>query len=363
MLLLCFHKKVITALTGRMENMLVKYCAKCDGSPYTEDLSVRVCPLCGNSLSVESADDRSLSLRAHLPESEPTDELDTWRDDLPRTVSEEPTSVVLVPEDEPAIDTSGGDSDYTPIETRGTVAISGKVSQYSSTGSEDGTYRRLLPVKIFQAIVYKQRMEDVLHRFTVRVEQGVDALGYQKYTDIPVNVHGTIAGGLQIFDNTEVEVHGRFYNNILMAERINIINNGYRSRVGFQRSVRAIAYGILAAVMAAFVLFVAISSNGSFVANLKEFCTIWLAMAAVLSVLYFITRFTRFGILSRMVSNRRRSFPLMGILLISLALAFIFANVFGSFAGFGSYMSEWFYSAVPTIVIIIVVIFIIKKIF
>lgn len=241
--------------------------------------------------------------------------------------------------------------------------IRGKISQYSSSGKEDGTYRRLLPVKLYEAIVYKQRLEDVLHRFTVRVDHGEDALGYQKYTDIPVNVHGTISGGLQLVDNAEVAVHGKYKNGVLMADSIYVINNGYESKVGFQHSVKAITYGILATVMFLFICFVVASTNGSFFANIKEFLKVWLIITVVITVLYLITSMSRFGLLTRMFSNKKRSFPLLGILLISLALTFLFLSFFGSLSGFGSALYGLIYSIVPIIIIIVALFFIIKSMF
>lgn len=115
--------------------------------------------------------------------------------------------------------------------------------------------------------------------------------------------------------------------------------------------------------MLAFICFVAASSNGNFIANIKEFCTVWFVIAAVLTVLYLITSLTKIGLLTRMFSNKRRTFPLFGILLISLALAFLFVSVFGSFAGFGSYLSGWIYSLVPIIIIVVALFFIIKSLF
>lgn len=368
--------------------MIIKYCPKCYGKPYTEDFSEITCPTCQSMLQAEMVDEHDLIDRTRL-ESNRTfqtqehsfgeygenngpdfdcfdDENNRWGGgftDKNSDCAKTPTtfhrehSVTSFPKDE----TVPKDDFRNSIENLTTIM--GKVAQYSSTGREDGAYRRLFPVKLYQAIVYRQRLEDVLHRFTVRVEQGEDALGYQNYTDVPVNVHGTIAGGLQIVDNAEVEVHGKYKNGVLMADSVYVINNGYKSKVGFQHSVKAITYGVLSAVMLAFIFFVAASSNGSFIANIKEFCTVWLVTAVILTVLYFITSLTKIGLLARIFSNKKRSFPLFGILLISLALAFLFVSAFGSFAGFGSYLSGWAYSLVPIVVIVVALFFIVKSIF
>lgn len=350
--------------------MVVKYCEHCQGRPYTTDLQINTCPKCGKILGIESADEMELEGRRELliPEkaSFKEDEFDEetapnklkWRNENESLDKEHHRSLPTEKTKVSVLHKKDTSDSFVPGE-----CIRGKVAQYSSTGKEDGQYRRLLPVKIYQAIVYRQRLEDVLHRFTIRVEQGEDALGYQKYTDIPVNVHGTISGGLQIVDNAEVEVHGKYRNGVLMADSIYVINNGYESKVGFQHSVKAITYGILSAIMLAFICFVAASTNGNFIANIKEFCTVWFVIAAVLTVLYLITSLTKIGLLTRMFSNRRRSFPLLGILLISLALAFLFVNYFGSIAGLGSYLSGWIYSLVPIIIIVVALFFIIKSLF
>lgn len=350
--------------------MVVKYCEHCFGRPYTTDLQVDKCPKCGKSLGIESADESELEDRAQLvvPQSSSSSYEDYNYDTSSKEYSQKDNEYDDSDYSDNLPAPENGNKDITVFRERTHAHSSfvpekyvrGRVAQYSSSGKEDGTYRRLLPVKIYQAIVYRQRLEDVLHRFTVRVEQGEDALGYQKYTDVPVNVHGTIASGMQIINNAEVKVHGKYHNGVLMADSIYIINNNYESKVGFQRSVKAIAYAILSAVMLAFICFVAVNSNGGFFANIKEFCTVWLVMAAIITVLYLVLSFTRFGILTRLFSRGRRSFPLVGILLLSLALAFLFVNAFGSFAGFGSYLSGWLNAVIPLVITVVVLFFIIK---
>lgn len=351
--------------------MIVKYCNKCAGKPYTTNVDIMSCPICLSTLRIESVDDFSLEERPMLPDTcednqndyntqkrfEPTKTDEEKNLHLPIKERKAKTEVV---EREKNSYKNGG---FAPKNFAPDECIRGRVAQYSSTGKEDGEYRRLLPIKIYQAIVYRQRLEDVLHRFTVRVEQGEDALGYQNYTDVPVNVHGTISGGLQIVDNAEVEVCGKYKNGVLMADSIYVINNGYRSKVSFQHDAKTIMYGILSAIMFLFVFYIAASSDGNFFENMKEFCGIWIIFAAILTVLYLITSLTKIGLLSRMFSKKKWSFPLFGILLISLALAFFFVSAFGSFAGFGSYLSGWVYSLIPIIIIIVAVLFIIKGLF
>lgn len=366
-----------------VDKMIIKFCNNCEGRPYTSDLSKTTCPVCGADLQAEFADDASLSRRAMLQEKKKSStscgnpfsesafqsgnqHFDPFNETQHREKGTTDhhivpfTSAEIYPVDQNKAEFKQSTNNKY---FSGSMTICGRVSQYSSSGKEDGEYRRLLPVKIYQALVYKQRLEDVLHRFTVRVEQGEDALGYQNYTDIPVNVHGTISGGLQIVDNAEVRVHGKYCKGVLMADSIYIINNGHESKVGLQHSVKAITYGILFAVMLAFICFVAVSTDGNFFANIKSFCKVWLVIAAIITVLYLITSFSKFGMLTRMFSDKKRSFPFWGILLISLALAFLFVSVFGSFAGFGAILSGWIYSLVPIIIILVALFFLIKSMF
>lgn len=362
--------------------MIIKYCNNCEGKPYTNDLNKTICPVCGTALQAEFSENTSLLGRLMLQEKKEI----PFHNENPFNTSAFQQETFFDPFSEssqngkeatnqnsvPIITTDKIISDQNKAKVEQPIknddfserrTICGRISQYSSSGREDGEYRRLFPVKVYQAIVYRQRLEDVLHRFTVRVEQSEDTLGYQNYTDIPVNVHGTIAGGLQLIDNAEVEVHGKYQNGILMADSIYVINNGYKSKVGFQHSVKAITYGILSAIMLAFVCFVAATSNGSFFTNIKEFCIVWFVIAVILTIFYLITSFSRVSFLTRMFSKKKPSFPIFGILLISLALAFLFVSVFGSFAGFGSFLSGWIYSLVPIIIIVVALFFVIKSMF
>lgn len=207
--------------------------------------------------------------------------------------------------------------------------IRGKVSQYSNTDIEGGRYRRLPHQRLLDAMLYGQRTEELLHRFRVRVSEGIDTFGNEKYTDVEVNVHGTISGGSLIADNSEVEVSGKYKNGVLMARRINVVNNGYRSPVNFQRSVGGTMRVILAVAVLIFliVLIAKAGTGGNFFNKLGTLLKTWLISAAALTVLYFLFSFSKIGILSRMRSGKRR-FPLFGILLISLVIAFLIVFVF-----------------------------------
>ena len=154
-------------------------------------------------------------------------------------------------------------------------------------------------------------------------------------------------------DNIEVEAHGKYCNGVLMADSIYVINNGHRSKVGFQRSVRAIATGIALAIALIAALIIAGNTDGDFWANLKSFGTIWLVMAAVFAVLYVSFFASRWGLLARLFSNKRQSFPWLGILIVSLIATILFVQTFGSFSGFLAATSNFISSLIPVILLVV----------
>lgn len=305
--------------------MTIRFCEHCAGNPYTDDVSVLECPECGAALSICFADEAELQGRRMLvfssEESKGDADIVYYNDDNELFAPEEEKGSLGIP----VADTEKRDVfTVTPDNV-----IKGKILQYSSSGREDGQYRRLLPVKLYQAIVYHQRLEDVLHRFAVRIEGEKDALGYGGYTDIPVNVHGTISGGLQLTDNAEVEVRGKYLNGVLMAQEINLINNGYKSKVGFQRNVgltvSLVTIGLLLIGMLGFSL----ASSAGFLDFLGMFGASWLVSFLVFTVLYFILSFTKVGLFMRMVDKKERHFPFMTLLIISFVTALLFTQLIG----------------------------------
>lgn len=374
--------------------MLVKYCSNCAGRPYTENCSMINCPTCNGVLSCEMVDVSSLNGRPKL--SVPQKNNIFGNNSSTGTEKQNSGSsgnnffaqnATIIPPKSTSVDTQTNSSanniaqsnfnGNTGIQTKNNSnygsktyggrsvlqsgdAVIGKVSQYSSTGKEDGNYRRLFVQKLVDAILYKQRFEDILHRFKVRVKSSPDAFGNCQYTDVQVNVHGTISGGAQITDNSEVEVFGKYRNGVLMAQKINIINNGYQTPVTFQHSAKAIFYGILAIVAAFFMIYIGLSSDGGFFQNIGSFLKTWLITSVIVTVLYFLLSFSKIGIMTRMASGRPRKFPLVGILLVSLVLTLIFVNSFGLGASVGSLLSGLF-SSIISIVVIIVVLYIVFK--
>lgn len=376
--------------------MIIKYCPVCVGKPYSSDLSLQNCPVCKSTLQIESADEQNLIGRMQMSKSAsdfgafggaftkksppatgafpagnqsaviPT--VPTIPDPIYGTGDKQSNPKTDIAPKSEASDRliPFSPSEMSDADTHDVLhsnKLSGKVSQYSCTGKEDGNYRRLLITKIIDAVVYHQRLEDVLHRFNVRVENGKDVMGYSQYSDIPVNVHGTIASGMQITDNAEVEVEGKYRNGVLMASKVSVVNNGYHSQIKFQRSVSAIIYGVLAVVAAiALIVFVA-NTDGNFFANLKSFLLTWLVVSVVTAVLYLVLIFSKIGFLTRMATGKPKKFPIVGILLFSLIITMIFMNSFGIGASLSGLFSKLLIAIMPTAIIIIAIIFLIKLIF
>ncbi|MCC8015600.1 MAG: hypothetical protein LIO87_10490 [Eubacterium sp.] len=213
--------------------------------------------------------------------------------------------------------------------------IRGKISQYRTYSDQSGNYRRLLPRKIYQAIMYGQRFEDFLHSFTLTETKGVDRAGNpitQKYV---VNVHGSTNFGATLLDNEEVEVRGKFTgDNILMARDIRVINGSISTPIKFQRSVKMIAVLTLVFIGIVLLLSVLLSGgNGSLsgvMNNVKGFVTTLIAVYVILLILYFVSSFTKIGFMTRLLSGgRRRNSPLIVMLIIAFILTLFIYNVSG----------------------------------
>ena len=346
--------------------MIIKFCKKCPGQPYTTDLSMSSCPKCGSDLGFVSIDENELSGRPQLsgaPAQAP-DYGDPYMHNAPYDSSNDSGTDLDHRRPgglNPGYRTTAGriaDTGASLKSVAGSV-ICGKLTRYSVTDSEKG-YKRLFVVKLFDAIVYRQRMDDVLHRFTVRVDMGKDSFGYSNFKDVPINVHGVIADGAQLDDNADVEVHGKYRNNILMADSINIVNAGYRSKVNFQHSRQAVFYAVLASMALIFLIYVGVSSKGGFFENIKSFFVAWLISAAVVTGLYFLLYFSRIG---RFMAYRNKGFPFIGILLLSFIFALLYMNLFGLGTGVSGLFSSALSAILPILIVIGVIIFMIKLLF
>ena len=355
--------------------MLVKMCVICSDNPYTKDISVEQCPRCKSTLALRSISEGDLvgheeffgagSGGNQSPAWEPPSKPVPSGDNTPAVPSFGDPPAPVRPQQADVVAPENGGAPH----LQGKGRIRGRVMQYSSSGKEDGNYRRMLLIqKLPEALIYHQRLEDLLHRFSVRVDPG-DRMGYAQYVDVPVNVHGTISGGVQITDNAEVEVEGKFRNGVLMARHIYVITNGGRSQVKFQRAVGLIVTGILALLALIGVIVFASTVDGGFAANMRYLCIAWGITFAVSSVLYLLLIISRLGLVARIVGGRRPRFPFVGILLFSLMVAMIVTYNFGPGAALnlgaavGGFFSRLLSAAVPIIVLIVIVLILIKLLF
>lgn len=391
--------------------MIIKYCPKCSGKPYTKDYSMDTCRNCGTKLLSEIVNESDLTGRIEIPSFEddysfgyPSNdesgfgsekssfEDDTFEDEEPNqfgfgdpepdgNFGKDHQNEFELPSERHSFDIDNNTARSMPAKKTNLLRfgnyrsnevhassknigsiIRGKITNYTNSQKENSGYKRFFAKRILDAIIYKQRFDDVLHSFTVRTISGTDTFGNQVYTDVPVNVHGVISGGVQLVNNIEVEVAGKYCNGILMANNISVINNGYKSSVYFRHSIKAVLYGILAIFAAIFLIYIGASSEGGFFENIGSFLKIWLISAVIITVLYFIAIFSKIGIMARMATGKPRKFPWIGILLISLVIALIIFNSAGIGASVGSALTGILSSAISVIVLLVVLFIVFKLI-
>lgn len=342
--------------------MIVKYCSKCAGKPYTTDMDMEKCPRCGSTLGIKTVQEDELEDCEEFSGTSSNYDRDNENDlDIGYANSGD---IEEKRQKDISIDAMRSRTSYgrRSVVHSGDSVLRGKIAQYSSSGKEDGNYHRLFFVKLFDAIIYHQRFEDVLHRFKVRVSGSSDVFGNTEYKDVWVNAHGTLSGGVQIAENSDVEVYGKYKNGVFMARKINVIDNGYTTPINFQHSAKAVLYGILAIFAAIFLIYIGTSSEGGFFQNIGSFLKIWLISAVVVTILYFIAIFSKIGIMARMATGKPRKFPWIGVLLISLVIALIIFNSAGIGASVGSALSGILSSAISVIVLLIVLFIVFKLI-
>lgn len=246
------------------------------------------------------------------------------------------------------------------------TCIRGKVSQYRTCSEKSGNYRRLLPRKIYQAIVYGQRFEDFLHSFTLTETKGVDNAGNPITQRYVVNVHGSTNFGATLMDNEEVEVKGKFTaDNIFMASEVSVINGNVATPIKFQRSVKLTTLFVLV-VVGLMLLMCGLMSGGnnSMSAGMNViwgFITTMFAVYVVLLILYVVSSFTRIGFMTRMLSGGRRgSSPLLTMLIIAFIITLMLYNVFGIGTAVGNLLAGALDVFGPIIVMIVGVVILLK---
>ena len=348
--------------------MIIACCPRCSGRPYTTDLTVMTCPTCGSALENELASDSELIGRPMLPSAQtwsgtnnafdtgsswpattntttnpnpffwntptqqnaPTNSSNAWdpfSNSSGTAIVPDPgdtASIPIVPDtNNPlAVPGAGVGTSYTGTssDSHQTVrpgnTVIGQIDNYSNTATEPGMYRRMAFQRLIDAVVYGQRVEDLLHRFTVRV--GSDDPLSGNYVNVPVNVHGTIAGGMQLVDNLRVEVTGAYKDGVLMARHIYVLNAGSRVEVKFQRNYGGIAILLAILLVIGFIAAGGLGDLGVLFSNLETFLTTWVFMSLIVAaVCYFI--FPRF--LGRV--------PLVAVLVLGFLFALCSMNAFG----------------------------------
>ena len=379
--------------------MIIKYCPSCIGRPYTDDMTTVSCPNCGSQLESEFVSDlSSLMHRKKLNRSDTESDGSSWfgvgsepedeeEDDFLKELlgEKDPESKgdfkpSNLPEsdgtfhppdmtDDGGITTLGGKpkaagvkrDELPPLNNRksSTKVIYGRVADYSSSGREDGNYRRLFFQRISDYFLYGQKMEDVLHRFYVK-NRDEDAMGYSRSSSELVNVHGTIGGGVSINNNDEVEVHGKYNRDgVFMAREIFVTTDGNHLRVRFQNSPSQMTNSVLVIIALIMVVFTLFHFNGNIFAGFSFFLKSWLAMAVIITVLYFVL-FSRLAV-ARMFFGRK-AFPLGSILIISFIATLVYLNWNGIgtsiFSGLWSLLS----SVLSTVIVIALIIIAFKNI-
>lgn len=248
-----------------------------------------------------------------------------------------------------------------------TSCIRGIVSSYTIYSSKSDNYRRLLPAKIYQAFAYDQRFEDLLHSFTLTETIGHDSAGLPIMQSHVVNVHGSTGYGANLTAHIEVEVTGKFTrDNILMAKEVKVINGNVATPVNFQHSVKLIALTCLAILLFALAIFGFVSiGNSSSLAGVMNtvwsFVTTMFAVYVILLILYVVSLFTRIGFMTRLLSGgRRRSSPLLTMLVIAFILTLLLYNVFGLGSIVVATLAGALDAVGPLIVTIIAIVILIK---
>ena len=283
-----------------------------------------------------------------------------------QTNTSAPTNIPQSNQGKTSVPLSNNTVPNSPIKSSYSQCIRGRISQYRTCSDKTGNYRRLLPRKIYQALVYGQRFEDLLHSFIVTEITGYDNAGNPIQQRYVVNVHGSTNYGATLVDNEEVEVRGKFTpDNIMMARDIKVINGNIATPIKFQRSVKLIA--IMCLVIAFLVLgiigFASMGSGNSisgFMNNVWSFVTTMFVVYVILLIMYVVFSFTRVGFMARLLAGNRKSSPLISMLIMAFFLTLLLYNAFGVGTMVASTLSGALSAVGPIIVMIIGIVILLK---
>lgn len=329
------------------KRVFLNICENCQG--YTTDEEMTECPVCGGTLASKPIDVKHKAKYKNLDDVEFDDfasDKATFNDDPiddDYTKPTETNNTNYTKDDWDEIDDEYIPKPRNNSHSRSRSSSSGEcftgiVYSYRNSDNDGSNYSRLFAMRLWDAIVYKQRMEDVLHYFRLHTSSGKDLDGMELSKVINVNVHGTIIGGVHLADNSKLTVRGKFKNGILMASDITDDNSG--SHIRFRRSYKAIATTIVLCILLLIGLIFGISNSNSIgdaFHNIGVFFGTLAIVYVVLIVLYLITSVTKLGIIMRVVSQKKMTIPWLALFIVAFAITIlILSNLSGIGSGLGS---------------------------
>lgn len=284
--------------------MIIKYCPKCYGRPYTLDNLQEKCPRCKAKLQLESVEDEDLEGRECLTDIDTADEL----------FHSSYESGYHNGSDATAEDANEHSADIreTVCTPRNSGFMRGRVSNYSCTQSEGAAYHRNGMLKLWQLLVLKQSTEDVLHRFTLWAQSDGEQI------PITVNIHGSLASGAAIHDNTEIIAEGKMYRDVFYAKKMSVVHNLTTSPINIRTNFADIIVAVLAIITVLLTVFFAFSYGFS---TVFEWLKVTIIIFTILTIAYFLLSVTKLGIILRLTRKSDRGFPYKAIFLISTIIS------------------------------------------
>ena len=324
------------------KRVFMNICESCHG--YITDEGMTKCPVCGDKLAFKLIDVKEKAKYKNLDDMG----FDDFAFDNESTFADPLDDDFADPKKRSNNDYDDTDVDFIPKPHSSSTSRSrslssdesftGIVYSYRNSDNDGSNYSRLFVMRLWDAIIYRQRMEDVLHYFRLHTSSGKDLDGMEVSKDINVNVHGTIVGGPHLADNSRLTVKGKFKNGVLMASDITDDDSG--SHIRFRRSYKAIVTTIALGILFLIGLIYGISSSnsvGDVFHNIGVFFVTLAIVYVVLIVLYLIASFTKFGIMMQVLSQRKTTVPWLALFIVAFAITIlILSNLSGIGGGLGS---------------------------
>lgn len=333
--------------------MIIRYCPKCYGNPYTTDSNLKKCPTCGTKLELDYVDDDDLRSRSTFSASAPSPTVQPGPESIPANYSPSymepslayPSAYPTRPA--PSLFTSGSKS------TRNRSVVVGRVYDYRRSDSQTDGYSRSFLQKIVQAIAFGQSMDDTLQRFAIHRTED-DGSGYSINNDVIVNYHGRILGGAGICDNSKVRVSGKYYRGTLMANRVEVFYGDTLTPVNVNKPILPLVLFIAAVIAIIAIVFSGGGTGASLnMSQLGQFLSSVVTLFFILLVLVWI-------LFPGGLRHKRISIP--GILILSIAITIYSRNRYGSLNAFGSHLfSQALGIAIPILVVVAIIRLFTKK--